>query len=384
MVILTISVSCAKPPESDAPIDGAFASFAAPIDHGEIVFGTTTTATLTPDNEVHTWTFTVTGTVAIHAATDLVPQHSGVDTVMYLYEKSAAGWGSYLVRNDDDGRLEWSSIDAVLAPGDYRLVVKGYSAAEHGGFELTVDCSGAGCTSSIDCFFGTSAAAIDPTMQLGVATTTLTPALALDDLTTQRVILALHESIHTEVTALGDAFAAVDDNAIQSIALYDRTGARGFAAIEYAAGGNTYGAIFAGETADRVAAIHDDTLVSCTTVAQTCRFGDSFAALIRDLSLALVSQQTVTKVTQLDDGAADEAVAALRVGYPATTDLASGLALVGAGGLDVRRLEDSASRKDFDIYDYQVAGARSGAIFLDGTLAATIAADALYDCAVLR
>jgi len=205
--------------EADTPLDGAFESFRAPIDHGEVTFGAIQTATFTPDDEAHTWTFAVTDTVAIDAFTDLVPKHSGVDTVLYLYEKSPDGWGSYIARDDDDGRLEWSSIEGSLGAGDYRVLVKGYSSSEHGGFELEVDCTGAGCARSTNCLFGASAAAIQTLDQLAVTTTTFTSPVGIDELDRGRVVLALHESIDTEVATIDDAFAAVDDQMIQLIEL---------------------------------------------------------------------------------------------------------------------------------------------------------------------
>jgi hypothetical protein len=277
LLALVTLVACAtKGPEAGAPLDGAFGSFDAPTDHGEVTFGAIQTATFTPDNEAHTWTFSVTETVAIRAFTDLVPKHSGVDTVLYLYKKSQDGWGSYIARDDDDGRLEWSSIEGSLGAGDYRVLVKGYSSSEHGGFELEVDCTGTGCAQSTNCLFGASAAAIMAIDQLAVTTAAFTSPVGIDELDRGRVVLALHESIHTDVATIDDAFAAADDHTIQLIDLYDRGGERGFTAVEYAAGGNTYGAIFAGATSERVAAIHDDTIVSCTAAPATCPTGHGY------------------------------------------------------------------------------------------------------------
>jgi hypothetical protein len=109
-----------KGPEEDAPADGKLDSFRTPTDHGVIAFGQSQTAKLTADELHHTWSFTLSGPAALHAFTSRVPHKASIDTVLYLYRRTATGWGAYLARNDDDGRADWSSLDRDLAAGEYR------------------------------------------------------------------------------------------------------------------------------------------------------------------------------------------------------------------------------------------------------------------------
>ena len=51
------------------------------------------------------------------------------------------------------------------------------------------------------------------------------------------------------------AFAAVDQQVIRRVDLYDEAGGRAFTAFEYGAGDNSYGAIFVAGTKTRAASI---------------------------------------------------------------------------------------------------------------------------------
>jgi hypothetical protein len=254
-----------KPPEDDVPADGKLDSFRAPTDHGVAAFGQPVRAELADDARYHAWTFTLSGPASIHTFTSRTPHEASLDTVIYLYKHGADGFGSYLFRNDDDGRSLWSSIDRDLTPGEYRVLVKGYTRAELGSFTLQVDCDGAGCAPTASCLFGTTYGEIPDNARVIMGTTErLTSPAGLGELDQQRIIAALHESTHTDVTTIEQAFAAADQHEINRTIITEAGGGRQFVAIEYGAGDNSYGAIFAGDTTEVVAAIHDGDLERCT------------------------------------------------------------------------------------------------------------------------
>jgi hypothetical protein len=147
LLMVAACVDSSKGPEEALPEDGQADSARSPTDHGSIALGTTETSDLTTDARYHQWTFVLGGSAEIHAYTSRTPHDASVDTVLYLYKQSSTGsWGSYIARNDDDGTSLWSSIDKELGIGEYRVLVKGYSTSTLGSFDVTVDCTGAGCT----------------------------------------------------------------------------------------------------------------------------------------------------------------------------------------------------------------------------------------------
>jgi hypothetical protein len=254
-----------KGPEDDVPQsgDGKLDSFAAPTDHGAIAFGAAQVGNVTSTAKYHAWTFALSNSAEVHAYTSRVPHYASTDTVAYLYKMGATGWGSYIARNDDDGTSEWSSIDRTLGIGQYRVLVKGYSSTTTGHFQLTVDCTGAGCAAP--CLFGTTlgdfegnAAWTLGTQQRLYASTGLS---ALDD---QRIVLAMQESAHTDVTTVDEAFAAADQNEIDIQTLTHNADGRTFTIVDYGAGDNTYGAIFTDPTATIATAIHDSDFYRCS------------------------------------------------------------------------------------------------------------------------
>jgi hypothetical protein len=264
LLLAACATDTSKGPEEDVPADGKLDSFQAPTDHGSIDFGAAQTGKLSSTAKYHAWTFALATTADIHAFTSRTPHYAGVDTVLYLYKKTSTGsWGSYIARNDDDGTSEWSSIDRTLAAGQYRVLVKGYSSTTTGRFQLTVACTGAGC--SAPCLFGTTLGDFNGNADWTVGTQQrlYTPAglSALDD---QRIVLAMHESVHTDVMTVDDAFAAADQNEIDIQTLTHNADGRTFTIVDYGAGDNTYGAIFTDPTANIATAIHDSDFYRCS------------------------------------------------------------------------------------------------------------------------
>jgi hypothetical protein len=382
-----------KGPEDHVPVDDAkLDSFDRPTEHGAIAFGVSPApeATLTATTAYHTWTFVLSGPASIHAFTG--PSITGrqvIDTVLYLYKQKPAGnWGSYVVRNDDSGGSLFSSITRNLDAGTYRILAKGYTATTFGRFSAHVECTGAGCSAPAPtCLFG----ATFGDLLAGTATTiTGDRQLHVGDVTTvleqQRVVLAVQQSAHTDVATVAEAFAAVDQQVIRRVDLYDAAGARAFVALEYGAGDNSYGAVFAYNSATIVASIHDGDLERCTARTQTCLLGPDWSTTRTGGAFTIASSKVVTAASQLSGVEAVNALAAIRVSYPDTTSLASGLGRVDDRQLNVVNLVHTASGAKVTAFEYGAGDNSYGAIFKTGASdrVASIVDLTYYDCALAR
>lgn len=74
-----------KSAEDDSlSLDGKADSFYYPTSHGSITFGELESATISTDEKIHAWTFTVAGDAEITMRTG---EDSQVDTVLYYYKK---------------------------------------------------------------------------------------------------------------------------------------------------------------------------------------------------------------------------------------------------------------------------------------------------------
>ena len=266
LIALAACTDATKAPEDGVPLDGDAKadSFQSPTEHGTIAFGTAQTGHLTSTAKYHAWTFVLGTGAEIHAYTQRAPHKASIDTVLYLYQKQPNGrWGSYTARNDDNGDSEWSSLDRTLGLGEYRLIVKGYSTSTTGYFDLAVACTGAGCSSP--CLFGGSLGDLEanPGFTIGTTQRLYSPA-GLSALEDQRIVLAMQESSHTDVTTVDEAFAAADQNEIDLTTVTHVASGRTFEIVDYGAGDNTYGAIFSDGGADIATAIHDGDFYRCS------------------------------------------------------------------------------------------------------------------------
>ena len=262
VLLAACAADTTKGPEEDVPADGKLDSFQAPTDHGAITFGTAQTGKLTSTAKYHAWTFALATSAEVHAYTSRVPHYASVDTVLYLYKMGPSGWGSYIARNDDDGTSELSSIDKTLGLGQYRVLVKGYSASTRGSFNVQLDCSGGGCAPP--CLFGSTLGDLDSNAAWSVdPQQRLYSSAGVSALDGQRIILAMHESAHTDVMTVDDAFAAADQGEIDLQTITHVPTGRKFTIVDYGAGDNTYGAIFTDGTADLATAIHDSDFYRC-------------------------------------------------------------------------------------------------------------------------
>ena len=373
-----------KGAEEEVPADGKLDSFQRPTDHGALAFAVHNDAFLTDVAKHHTWSFTLTGNAQIHAYTH--PQltaRSMTDTVLYLYKRGPSGWGSYLARNDDDQGSVFSSLVKNLGAGEYRVLVKGYAASTRGQFALTTECEGAGCAAAPSCLFGdtfgsllaSTAARVTGDRELHVTD----PQSALDQ---QRLVLAVQQSAHTDVTTVEQAFAAVDQQVIRRVDLYDEAGARAFVAFEYGAGDNSYGAVFGHGVPTMVSKIHDGDLEACTARPQVCALGSDWSATRTSPAFTRGATRVVTAAGQLAGVDATDALAAIRVAYEDATSLANGLTRVDGRQLNVVDLTHTATGTKVRAYEYGAGDNSYGAIFKAGTTTrfATIVDLTYYDC----
>jgi uncharacterized protein YdbL (DUF1318 family) len=120
----------------------------------------------------------------------------------------------------------------------------------------------AGCGGPVD--VGSSKAALtgpgpcpmgDEVLTQEVLTEASIPSLS--DLDRQQIIAAVHESVHTDVVTIDEAFDAVDEGLINRLVLRDSYTNQFYVEIEYGAGDNSYGAYLYWGTAQVAAAIHD-------------------------------------------------------------------------------------------------------------------------------
>ncbi|HVV87894.1 MAG TPA: hypothetical protein VHE35_32865 [Kofleriaceae bacterium] len=376
-----------KGPEDDVPTDGKLDSFAHPTDHGAIAFGTPAVSSLTAAAQYHTWTFSLTGGAQVHLYTDYAPSsHTLVDTVVYLYKRGPNGWGSYLVRNDDDGSSRWSSIAKDLGAGDYRVLVKGYASTTRGKFAVTVDCDGAGCNPApppATCLFGaTFGDLLESTAYRITNDAQLHATDYLSPLDQQRVVLALQQSAHTDVMTVAQAFDAADQHVIRRLDLYDEAGGRAFTAFEYGAGDNSYGAVFAYGVPTIVAVDHDTDLESCTVHAQVCALGSDWAQTRASAAFTRGATRVITSAGQLTGTDAADALAAIRVAHPEAASLADGLTRVDDKKLNVTDLTHTATGTKVRAFEYGAGDSSYGAIYQAGTATrfASIVDLTYYDC----
>ena len=88
----------------------------------------------------------------------------------------------------------------------------------------------------------------------------VTDAGQVDATLERQIIEACHQSSYTDVRTLADAFAAVDQGEFVITQAKDKKTGALYTAIDYGAGDNTYGAIFARGATTPLASIHDGDL----------------------------------------------------------------------------------------------------------------------------
>lgn len=121
-----------------------------------------------------------------------------------------------------------------------------------------------GCGGPVDVDVGSSKAAFTGPGPCPMGNETLTNEVlteasipSLSELDRQQIIAAVHESSHTDVVTIEEAFDRVDEGLINRIVLRDSYTNQFYVEIEYGAGENSYGAYLYWGTAIVAAAIHD-------------------------------------------------------------------------------------------------------------------------------
>jgi hypothetical protein len=371
--------------------DGKLDSHLRPTDHGPIAFDVAAHSVLTDAERYHAWEFELSGDAEITAVTSysLLGQRK-TDTVLYLYREtptSPTGWGPYIARNDDyDGKV-YSRIIKQLGAGKYRALVKGYATTTRGKFKLTVSCDGPGCVPAIasDCLFGDTYNDIPGVGALVVSTTDVhTSPAGMTELDRRRVVLAVQQSSHTDVTTAEEAFGRVDQSTINIMRLWEPAAARTWVAFEYGAGDNSYGAIFDGRSDRIVAKIHDGDLLECAAVAETCRLGSTYRDIRDSADFTVNSTRVVTEASQLEPIEQKQALRALQEAYDDITTLAQGLALADDDRINVVEYVHNPTNTDLVAYEFGAGDNSYGAVMYYRSLefAAAINDGDLYGCSL--
>jgi hypothetical protein len=162
----------------------------------------------------------------------------------------------------------------------------------------------------------------------------LTPASipSLSELDRAQIIRAVHESTHTDVTTIEEAFDAVDEGLINRFVLRDSYTNQFYVEIEYGAGENSYGAYLYWGTAEMAAAIHDgfpeecgpyvfnydrgDTAPACQgflTYTNTATFAQLDAYLPSNVAQAIVNARTAQPFSSVASVFAVSSVAEVRL-----------------------------------------------------------------------
>ena len=356
--------------EDELPLDGSKDdSFRKPTAHGFLELGQGATSVLTDAERYHTWVFELSDTATVDIATTyaLLGQRR-TDTVLYLYREDWSGWGSYIARNDDYGSTTYSKLHRELAPGRYRVLVKGHAEATRGKFKVNLSCDGPGCARG--CLFGTTYHELKTSPALQMVGDLDITAANLDTLgreAQELLVRAVHESSHTDVTTAAEALARVDQEEMNVTYYVEPAGRRTFIAFEYGAGDNSYGAVFEKQTGARAAAIHDGDLYECPVQRETCSLPADYAAMKIDPAFSKLTQRAVTAAGQLS--AAETAQAALAVPkvYGEPMSVADGIAMADGGSINVARYRHLSTSREVTVLEWGAGDTSVGALFHGAT-----------------
>jgi hypothetical protein len=377
--LLMISAGCLgddpKGDEEELLDDSKADSQLRPTDHGPIAFGTPGHAALSGNERYHAWTFELSGDARVDLTTSYsVLGQRRTDTVLYLYKfrESTMSWGPYVARNDDYGSTTYSKLERDLGIGRYRVLVKGHLASTLGKFKVTVGCEGAGCEPADPdaCVFGDTYWQLTerPWLQV-INEMDLTAAnlATLSPLDQQRLVRAVHESSHTDVTTPEEALMRVDQGEVNVTWISEPAAQRTFIAFEYGAGDNSYGAIFNRTDDTRATSIHDGDLYNCAVKRETCLLPDDWSAMRADPTYVQTSTRVVTQASQLTGIAAQQAIGAFRQSYEDVTTVAEGLSMVDGNRINVVTFRHTPTGTLVDVFEYGAGDTSVGAIYLQGT-----------------
>lgn len=359
------------------PEDGKDDSFRKPTEKGPLAWGEPGFSELTATERYHAWTFELSGDARVDLTTSYaVRGQRRVDTVLYLYKEGPTGWGSYSARNDDYGDTLYSKLVRDLGPGRYRALVKGYAATTMGRFRLTGTCEGAGCAPPAPpagaCLFGD---VYGDLFDHGLLQILNQNEITIDRLSwlgpddQARLVVAVQQSAHTDVTTPAEALGRVDQGVVNVTWLAEPAARRSFVAFEYGAGDNSYGAIFDKVSGALVARIQDGDLVDCAVEAETCLLPEDYAALRADPRFALIEDRVITSAAGLDEIVVDQIVDAFRRRYGAeVATVADAVALADGGEINLRTYVFTDTGADLQVVEWGAGDTSVGMIYFYDSL----------------
>jgi hypothetical protein len=375
-LVACIGAEDGKGPEDELPPDDSKEdSHRKPTDHGVIAFGEKALSSLTDGEKFHAWEFELSGPATVTVTTSYaIKGQRKTDTVLYMYEFGLTGptWGSYIARNDDyDGKV-YSQLVMELDAGRYRSLVKGFAAATRGKFSITVNCTGIGCQPPApagECVFGSTYFELPD--QPGLEITgriKITPA-NLDTLSAQdqhKLMLAVQQSSHTDVTTPAEALSRVDQQEMNVVFIFEPAARRMFQAFEYGAGDNSYGAIFERWSTRMVTNIHDGDLENCATQAETCLLPEDWLAMRNDPAFTRTGTVVVTQASQLDALGTQQALEVFSHSFEDVTSVADGLSRVDDNRLNLVSFTHVATGRQLTVAEYGAGDTSVGGVFFQG------------------
>jgi hypothetical protein len=266
------------------------------------------------------------------------------------------------------------------------VIVKGHSADTMGKFSLDLGCNGLGCAPADPnaCVFGYTYHELFQKPALQVLGAQKIYAADLPNLSAAdqaKLVRAVQQSSHTDVTTAEEAIARVDQGEMNITYIAEPAAQRAFIAFEYGAGDNSYGAIFDRHGDAMVTNIHDGDLENCTVKKETCLLSDDWLAMRSDPAFTQTGTRVVTSASQLSSLAQEQALGAFRMSYDDVTSAADGLSRVDGGTLNVVTFTHAATSTRLEVFEYGAGDTSVGAIYYAGQ---TNLAGAINDLSIER
>jgi len=346
----------------------------SPTNHGAIGFVAPAHAALSGNERYHAWTFELSGNAKVDMTTSYsVLGQRRTDTVLYLYKfrESTQTWGAYVARNDDYGSTIYSQLKRDLGAGTYRVLVKGHLASTLGKFKIKVGCSGTGCAPPAPtCLFGSTYGDIEGNPDLiTLQKIKITPA-TLDNLTAadqNKLMRAVQQSSHTDVTTPLEALMRVDQDEMNITFLVEPNAQRAFMAFEYGAGDNSYGAVFDRNGAEMVTNIHDGDLENCNVTRETCLLSDDWYAMRHDTAFITEGTRIITAASQLNAVETQQALIAFKQVNDSISTVAEGLQNVDEDKLNIVSMKHASSGVRLEVFEFGAGDTSIGRIYYRGT-----------------
>jgi hypothetical protein len=183
----------------------------------------------------------------------------------------------------------------------------------------------------------------------------------------RRLVVAVQQSSHTDVTTPEEALAAVDQGEVNLTYVTEPDAHRQFAAYEYGAGDNSYGAIFENVSGAMVSKIHDGDLEMCTVQNETCELPEDYGMMKTSSAFTHGTARVITAASQLSTTERAQAEVALRRVYGATTTVEQGIAMADDDRINVQGYHHLATNRDLTVIEFGAGDTSVGAIFYGTT-----------------